>query len=85
MSEVPEGPCRICSSPEVLEQFLCIAQSPSYTCWSAQNSICLFACLAHDAAIHPYLASADIISGVIDACSLHRDLGSEPMDVLLME
>ena len=85
MCEVPEAHRKIGSNPEVLEQFIRVAQSPSYTCWCAQLSINAFVCLAHDVVIHPNLASPDVINGLMDACSLRRTIESESMELLLLE
>ena len=85
MCEVPEAHRKIGSNPEALEQFICVAQFPTDACWRAVLSVCAFVCFAHEVEIHPHLASPGVITGLITACHLLRNLGSEPMEILLIE
>ena len=85
MCEIPEAHIKIASNPEVLEQFISVAQSPSFTCWCGQMAMNAFVCFAHNAEVHPYLAEPDVVIGVMDTCIVHSDHGSDPLEVVLLQ
>ena len=85
MCEVPEAHMKIASNPEVLEQFVSILHSPSFTCWDGQLAMNAFVGIAHNAEVHCYMATPSVITGVIDACRVQRDIGSDSLDILLLQ
>lgn len=84
MCEVTEAHIQIASNLEVLEQFICIALSPSYDCWWAQLVASAFVCFAHTVEIHQFLTSPDVINGLLDA-SQFLSTKSSLYDSLLLE
>ena len=85
MCEIPEAHVKIASQPNILEQFISIAHSPSYSSWWAQLVVSAFICFAHNAEVHQQLTSEEVLEGVVDTCAVWRNRGTETLDVLLLE
>ena len=84
MSELHETNVKIGTNPEALEQSICIAHSSHYNIWHAQMTMNMFACLSHTREAHPYLASDNVVDGLMNVCEYRSEVGDTRMDVLLL-
>ena len=84
MCELQETSLNIGSSPEALEQFICIAHSSHYDIWHAEVALNLFACLSPSKEVHRFLASDNILGGILDICVYRTELGESALNVMLL-
>lgn len=84
MCEVYQTHVKIGSSPDALEQFICIAHSSHYDIWHAQVAFNLLSCVAQANVVHHCLAADSVIGGIMDACEYRSECGDAVMDVMLL-
>ena len=76
---------KIASTPIALQRFVAIANSATFPSWHADMSLNAFVCFAETAEAHQYLATAEVIGGLLDACEYRKRIKPLDIYVLLME
>jgi hypothetical protein len=84
LCEVHMTHVKIGSNPDALEQLICIAHSSHYDPWHAQVVVNLLVCVAHAREIHHYLASDNVVGGIIDSCEYRSQFSDSVPHVTLL-
>lgn len=72
LAEIPRCRLAIASNPLLLRQLVGMMLTPSYKYIAPLVTIAGLLCLAYSPETHPFLATPEVVEGVMDACEKRR-------------